>query len=161
MGPGDAELIGPVKPFTPTSNYFAQRGEATADGLLAVNGATALGKGIAGAVDAAANSVRVGRWMSQAEYQAMRETGRLQEGAGGSTSVATGGSGSFAKQAPAGSVYVEFTVPRASLLQGGQADWFKAVGPGASKSMRFMLEKQGGELLPQVKNLSRILETKP
>ena len=148
MGPGNAELIEAVQPFRPTSNYFGQRGEATADGLLAVSGATALDKGVAGLVDNAVNSVRVGRWMSQVEYQAMRETRRIQEGAGGSTSVATGGPASFVKQAPTGSVYVEFNVPRASLLQGGQTDWFKAVGPNASKSMKFMLEKQGGEVLP-------------
>lgn len=70
MSPGDAEFIAPVQPFTPTSNYFGQRGEATADGLLAVSGATALGKGTAGAVEGAANSVRVGRRMSQAKCQA-------------------------------------------------------------------------------------------
>jgi RHS repeat-associated protein len=52
MSPGEAELIDPVQPFTPRSNYFAQRGGDTADGLSLVTGGTAFGKGLAGLAEA-------------------------------------------------------------------------------------------------------------
>ena len=99
----------------------------------------------------------VGRWMSQAEYEAMKAGGRMLEGAGGKTSVATGGFDSFAGAAK-GSVYAEFQVPTNSLIQGGQSNWFSILGPNASKSQLFMLEKQGGQILPQIQNLSGILK---
>ena len=47
-----------------------------------------------------------------------------------------------------------------SLLQGGKANWFKAIGSGGSKAMQKMLEKQGGQMLPEIKNLSKVLEVK-
>lgn len=105
--------------------------------------------------------MRVGRWMSEEEYRKMKLTGRVQEGAGGSTSVVANGPESFLSQARLGCVYVEFDVSKASLLQGGQLDWYKLVGPNAPKSMKFMLDKQGGELLPEVSNLTGILRRKP
>lgn len=101
----------------------------------------------------------VGRWMSKAEYELMTKTGQMVEGAGGQTFVTTGGPGAF-NAAAKGSVYAEFQVPTSSLLQGGQANWFKVIGPNAGKAMQGALQKQGGQLLPRVHNLSPILKTK-
>jgi hypothetical protein len=57
-------------------------------------------------------SVRVGRWMSSSEYQAMKSTGKVQAGAGNMTYVAKPATSSaYARQAKPGSVYVEFNVP--------------------------------------------------
>ncbi|UZD35982.1 TreTu family toxin [Capnocytophaga ochracea] len=111
------------------------------------------------AVPMATEMTTVGRWMSRAEYDIMLKTGRVVEGAGGQTFVATGGSGAF-NAAPKGSVYVEFQVPTNSLLQGGKSNWFKLIGPNASKSQRFLLEKQGGQILPEAKNISPVLKVK-
>lgn len=61
MGPGDADLIDPVHPFTPRSNYFGQRGADTVDGLTAVEGARGLGSGIAGAADSGVWRLAPGR----------------------------------------------------------------------------------------------------
>ena len=105
------------------------------------------------------STTTVGRWMSKAEYEMMAKTGRMVEGAGGQTFVATGGPGAF-NAAAKGSVYVEFQVPTSSLLQGGQANWFKVIGPNAGKAMQGALQKQGGQLLPQIQNLSPILQIK-
>jgi hypothetical protein len=85
--------------------------------------------------------------MSQAEYNLMKSTGRMVEGAGGKTSVATGGFESFSS-AVQGSVYAEFQVPTSSLIQGGRSNWFSILGPNASRSQLFMLQKQGGQILP-------------
>lgn len=101
----------------------------------------------------------VGRWMSKAEYEMMAKTGQMVEGAGGQTFVATGGLGAF-NAAAKGSVYAEFQVPTNSLLQGGQANWFKVLGPNSGKAMQGALQKQGGQLLPQIQNLSPILQVK-
>jgi hypothetical protein len=101
----------------------------------------------------------VGRWMSKAEYEIMAKTGRMVEGAGGQTFVSTGGSAAF-NAAAKGSVYVEFDIPTNSLLQGGQANWFKVLGPNSGRAMQTALQKQGGQLLPKIQNLSPILKVK-
>jgi RHS repeat-associated protein len=108
---------------------------------------------------AAQGLTTVGRWMSKAEYAMMLKTGRMVEGAGGQTFVAKGGSTVFSAAAE-GSVYIEFQVSTRSLLQGGRPNWFKTIGPGASESMKAALQKQGGQLLPNVKNISPILNIK-
>ncbi len=101
----------------------------------------------------------VGRWMSKGEYIAMKSSTTVLEGAGGQTFVTQGGSHLFSGAAK-GSVYVEFQVPANSLLQGGKQGWFKMLGPNASKSQQYLLQKQGGSLLPQYQNLSPILKIK-
>ncbi len=47
-----------------------------------------------------------------------------------------------------------------NLLQGGQTNWVKAIGPTAGKAMKAALEKQGGTLLPTIQNLSKNLQIK-
>jgi RHS repeat-associated protein len=101
----------------------------------------------------------VGRWMSKAEYEAMKNSGRVVEGAGGQTFVSTGGPTSFTGAAK-GSVYAEFQVPSNSLIQGGQTEWFKMIGPNSGSAMQQTLIKQGGEMLPQIQNLTQPLLTK-
>ncbi|WP_438811675.1 hypothetical protein [Pseudomonas poae] len=39
------------------------------------------------------------------------------------------------------------------MLQGGKDGWFKVIGPDAGKSQQFLLNKQGGEHLPAIKNI--------
>ncbi|CAB3909747.1 hypothetical protein LMG26842_05806 [Achromobacter dolens] len=102
---------------------------------------------------------RVGRWMSPDELAQMQSSGRVVQGGGGQTFISTNGTLDFKGAAPKGSVYVEFDVPANSLLQGGKEGWFKLIGPDASKSQQFMLNKQGGERLPVVKNIE-ILDKK-
>ena len=103
--------------------------------------------------------VKVGRWMSENEYNIMKKTGRMVEGDGGSTFVATGGSDAY-KGAKAGSVYVEFKIPKNSLIQGGKPNWYKVIGPNARANQIYQLNKQGGQMLPKVRSLSPILKIK-
>ena len=125
------------------------------------DGVPSAGRGIASleakaAAGAGAEMVRAGRWMSRTEYEAMKKTGQLQEGAGGMTSMATSGPGSFVRETAPGSVYVEFSVARNSVVQGGQADWLTGVSASANRSMQAVIRKQGGELSPSVYNISLI-----
>jgi hypothetical protein len=113
-----------------------------------------------GGASAAPQYTRVGRWMSVDEYKMMLSTGRVQEGAGGVTFAATSGPDSFGAQAAAGTIYIEYDVPTNSLLTGGRSDWVKNVGPSANRSQKVMLEKKGGEMLPEVKNVSPPLKKK-
>jgi hypothetical protein len=75
---------------------------------------------------------RVGRWMSADEHSTMIESGTVQEGAGGVTSVAHPADiEAFMQQAASGSRYVEFDVPEESLSQGGKAGWATIRGPNS------------------------------
>ncbi|EOG4086906.1 RHS repeat-associated core domain-containing protein [Acinetobacter baumannii] len=110
-------------------------------------------------LDKSTEWVTVGRWMSVGEYNSMKIGGNVLEGAGGLTFVTQGGSKLFPSAAK-GSVYAEFNVPSNSLLKGGAEGWYKIVGPNASKSQKYMIQKQGGTLLPPYRNLTPILERK-
>ncbi|MGX9565514.1 TreTu family toxin [Pseudomonas sp. CFBP 5748] len=99
------------------------------------------------------SEVRVGRWMSPTELAQMKDTGRVVQGGGGQTFISINGALDFKGAASKGAVYVEFDVPSNSLLQGGKEGWLKMIGPDASKSQQFLLNKQGGQHLPEVKNI--------
>lgn len=83
--------------------------------------ATAVGvklpaKGAGATVRVPPPSKTVGRHMSRTELRNMRETGRVQEGAGGQTRVADPPSSETYRAAPAGDTYVEFDVPANRVL---------------------------------------------
>jgi len=104
-------------------------------------------------------NTRVGRWMSENELLKIQSSNRIIEGAGGQTYVSTNGLNDFKGAALNNSVYVEFDAPTNSLIPGGKSGWFKMLGESASKSQQYMLQKQGGEILPKVTNI-KILGSK-
>ncbi|MCP3017205.1 HINT domain-containing protein [Nocardiopsis dassonvillei] len=73
----------------------------------------------------------VGRWMSEGEYQAMSDTGKVQAGSGRtSTYVAhSDNSDAYRKQAAPGSIYAEFDVPCSCLKPAGEPGWAQIPGP--------------------------------
>ena len=90
---------------------------------------------------------RVGRWMSSSEHEAMAETGMVQEGGGGTTYVAhPADSTAYGQQAALGSRYVEFDVPRDSVVPGGKTGWAQIPGPD---SLYGRLEAMRGLPVPQ------------
>ena len=125
----------------------------------AIFGVTSLIRGVLSMGGGGVAYTTVGRWMSQAELNAMNVTGRVVQGSGGQTFVTTGGASSYMGAAK-GSIYVEFQVPTTSLLQGGKDAWFKMIGADANQAMKAQLQKQAGSMTPQFKNLSGILQTK-
>ena len=102
---------------------------------------------------------RVGRWMSTEELAQMQSTGKVVQGGGGQTFISINGVNDFKGAAPRGSVYVEFDVPTNSLIQGGNEGWYKMLGPNASGSQKYLLEKQGGSLTPNISNIN-VIDTK-
>ncbi|OHX36482.1 hypothetical protein BJL95_07505 [Methylomonas sp. LWB] len=76
-------------------------------------------------------TTRVGRWMSQAEHDAMKASGKVQESFSGTTHVADPEDASaFINQAKPGSMYVEFNVPTSSLKATNEG-WAKIIGPNS------------------------------
>lgn len=86
-----------------------------------------------GAGRGGAETTRVGRWMSPAEFRAMVETGRVVEGAGGRTYVVNPPNpGSFTSAGKGSSVYAEFDVPTSVLRQGSKPEWSVIPGPNVT-----------------------------
>ena len=103
--------------------------------------------------------IRVGRWMSTDELSKMKESSKIVSGGGGLTFISLNGIDDYKGAAKPGSVYVEFNVPRTSLLQGGKDGWFKMVNDDASNSQKNLLQKKGGILSPDVNDI-RVLGEK-
>ncbi len=85
-----------------------------------------------GSVTKGTGNTRVGRWMSQAEYDKMVETGRIQMSGDNKVHVANPADiEAFGKQAPKGSLYVEFDVSSSTMSPGGTDGWGIINGPGS------------------------------
>jgi hypothetical protein len=75
--------------------------------------------------------VRVGRWMSQTEYDLLVKTAQVQESRSGTTHVAfSADQAAFQAQVKPGSLYVEFDVS-ASSVKPTQQGWAKILGPSS------------------------------
>ena len=99
------------------------------------------------------STTRVGRWMSQAEYKKMLESGTVPESFSGTTHVANPADMSaFGKQAKPGSIYVEFDVPSTSIKPTSNG-WSKIIGPNSLEG-RLALKK--GLTLPEMPKASNI-----
>ena len=98
---------------------------------------------------------RVGRWMSQAEYDNMISTVRVQESFSGTTHVAYPNNlDSYIKQAKPGSIYVEFDLPQSNLKQTDMNNgWAKIIGPNSLEGR--LAAKKGNAILnmPRVDNI--------
>ena len=90
--------------------------------------------------------VRVGRWMSRAEYDKMISSGKVQMSSENMTHVANPADiNAFVRQAPKSSIYVEFDVPKHTVAKGGSEVWGIIHGPG---SVRDRLNARKG--LPRI-----------
>ena len=77
-------------------------------------------------------TTRVGRWMSQEEYDKMVASGKVQMSGDNKVHVANPADiNAFGKQAPKGSLYVEFDVPSNTISKGGTDGWGIINGPGS------------------------------
>ena len=77
-------------------------------------------------------TTRVGRWMSQKEYDKMVASGKVQMSGDNKVHVANPADiNAFGKQAPNGSLYVEFDVPSNTISKGGTDGWGIINGPGS------------------------------
>ena len=106
-----------------------------------------------GGSGARTETTRVGRWMSQAEYDKMVKTKVVQESYSGTTHVANPASiDAFGKQAKPGQVYVEFDVPTTSLKQTNKG-WAKILGPN---TLEGRLAAKKGNPIPDMPTATNI-----
>ena len=99
------------------------------------------------------STTTVGRWMSNAEYQKMLETGRVVESHTGTTHVANPASAeAFGKQAKNGAIYVEFDVDTKSLKQTNK-EWASISGPN---SLEGRMAKRRGMPIPEMPEATNI-----
>lgn len=132
-----------------------ERGAIITESLL-VGVSTVLGpKGIkagAGAISDATQLTRVGRWMGESEFTAMKSTGMVQESTTGTTHVTLPANPSAYRAAKPGSVYTEFSVPKRSVKP-TQPGWGKIVGPN---SLEGRLAAKKGQPVPQMPPAKKI-----
>ena len=82
--------------------------------------------------ESGSETTRVGRWMSQDEYDKMVASGKVQMSGDNKVHVANPADiNAFGKQAPEGSIYVEFDVPSNTISKGGKDGWGIINGPGS------------------------------
>gem|GEM_PF-1992180 len=112
-------------------------------------------------VDDETATVRVGRWMSNSEYNTMRNSGQVQPGSDGAgTYILLDGPANFESQARPGSVYVEFDV-RANdpwFMTNDGLGWAIIPTPGSSQANRWRIAT--GETItsmPAATSISEIL----
>ena len=85
------------------------------------------------AASGAAETTRVGRWMSSTEFKTMSETGRVVEGAGGRTYVVNPANpGAYTSAGKGSPIYAEFNVPTNVLRPGSKPEWSVIPGPNVT-----------------------------
>ena len=100
--------------------------------------------------------VRVGRWMSQQEYDRMAATAYVQESRSGTTHVVLPANPSaFQAQAALGSLYAEFDVPRSSIKP-TQQGWAKILGPATLEARLALAKGQPIPQMPRAENIRHI-----
>jgi hypothetical protein len=109
-----------------------------------------------GAIGGGGATTRVSRWMSQKEFDAMSNTGFVQESYSGTTKVALPANPeAYMRQAPVGDLHVEFDVPASSVRQ-TQQGWGKIVGPN---SLEGRLAARKGLAVPQMPPATNMVHT--
>ncbi|MBQ4765463.1 hypothetical protein F9U43_22240, partial [Pectobacterium versatile] len=93
------------------------------------------------------SNATVGRWMGPTEYKQMIDSGKVVQSSTGTTHVAHPANiDAFGKQAKPGTMYIEFDVPKNSLIKTNDG-WAKIVGPD---SLEGRLAKRKGLPVPKM-----------
>ncbi len=131
-------------------------------GIVAVSAASEMGGGEEGATpgESAASQaateagwVRVGRWMSKEELAQMEQNGAAVESQTlGGSRVALPASPNAYKDAPSGSVYVEYDVPAASV-KSSSAGQGRIPGSNSPEARLAAQKGKPGPAMPPVKNI--------
>ncbi len=105
-------------------------------------------------VQSGSSLVRVGRWMSELEYQKMIETGMVQPGGGGITYAAYTPEG-YMSQAAVDSLYVEFEVPSTSFRETNkELGWVRFLSPDSPEGRLAAMKGLPIPQLPEAQNIS-------
>ena len=104
-------------------------GNAFANGFAGAAGVA----GSEGKSESGKDTTRVGRWMSQDEYDKMVASRKVQMSLDGNTAYVANPTNisAFEKQAKPGSIYVEFDVDSTRIYLAGKEGWGQIPGPGS------------------------------
>lgn len=109
-------------------------------------------------------TVRMGRWMREAEYANMLSTGKIQVGSEGeATYTLLDGPDGFVNQARPGSVYAEFDVKASSAwwVTNAALGWATIPAPGSSQAHRWrIVTGQPIDEMPDATDISDVLRRK-
>ena len=109
--------------------------------------------GIGTIIKTSSDVVRVGRWMSRAEYDAMKNSGKVQEGTGGITNVSRPATPTSFRNPKKEDIYVEFDVPKSSIkLKDPNQGWYKIEGPNSPAGR---LGRPGTATMPNAGNITK------
>lgn len=101
------------------------------------------------------DTVTVGRWMGNAEYDKMVGTGFVQESTSGTTHVAfPANPDTFGRQAAPGSLYAEFDVPPTSLKTTGEGV-AKIIGPNSLEGRNAARLNRPVPQMPAARNIKQ------
>jgi hypothetical protein len=129
----DVDAFG-VADASPAQLSGAREGSASTSGKARRPSTTPVEQSVA--TEAAGETTRVGRWMSQGEFDTMSSTGKVVEGAGGRTYVVVEppNPGAYRATGP-GSVYAEFDVPTGSLRPAAEPAHAVIPGPNVTTKL--------------------------
>ena len=110
---------------------------------------------------AESGSVRVGRWMSQAEADAMAASGRVQaplNGAGATHVTVPPNPAAFTSQPSFASIFIEFNVPSSQLrISDPSQGWGRIFGPNSIEAR--LAARQGLPVTTQMPPATSIQQT--
>ena len=109
-------------------------------------------------VDYNDDNVTVGRWMNEGEYNKMVATKEIQPSPNNPQvkHVAyPSDPNAFGRQAPNGSLYVEFDIPSGSVKSAGSG-WGRIPGPGSPESRLSQSRGNGVINYPKVSNIRKV-----
>jgi hypothetical protein len=109
--------------------------ESSAPHSATARGTSTTSLALSNATEAAGETTRVGRWMSQGEFDTMSSTGKVVEGAGGRTYVVEPPNPGAYRATGTGSVYAEFDVPTSSLRPAGGPAHAVIPGPNVTTKL--------------------------
>ncbi len=98
--------------------------------------------------------LRVGRWMSRAEYDVMVATGQMQPALDRREMkhVTAPPDRSSFRAADAGSIFIEFDVVDAQMAPGGKQGWYIVYGPNSFHGRNAISKGRTVAALPDVQN---------
>jgi hypothetical protein len=103
--------------------------------------------------------IRVGRWMSETEFQKMLDSNFVQKSKGNMTHITNPANPDAFKAAKPGSIYVEFDVPASSVVPGGKEGWGIIPGSGSIYDKLNIRKGLPGYKMPKATNI-QILKRK-
>ena len=137
--------------------FVGESGILVHNGKYGAAGQLGCGTSASKSAEVSEEKVTVGRWMSEDEFTKMNNTGEIQPSIDNPEHKYVAYPSDpdvFGKQAPKGSVYVEFDIPESSVRKAGS----RGIIPGPGSRDSRLSVKRGGKPIefPKVSNIRKV-----